>query len=557
MSCTICGEPGHYSPTCPLLQNEVCKESNVKWRGVCGRCGKHGHYSPTCPSRKTFCRAFAGICSACGEEGHYSPTCPKVQKRKEEVAEALAQAALSSQFSCGTCCKSLSSINALRYHLENDVCKEADVKPGGAGSTRREHGHDRQPVCSICGEHGHYSPTCPKASQSTAGTCSTCGGVGHYSPTCPQVQKKRKQIADSLEQAKLTSQFDCGICRTSLNSISALRYHLENDVCKDSDYLKGGRVCSSCGEHGHYSPTCPNVSESCPAFAGTCGACGKEGHYRPTCPQLQKTKQKIDVALARAQSSMRFDCDTCGRSLNSAQALRYHLEKGVCQGPDAKLEHLDCLEALESTEFGKNVRPGLKNNKPDARTPLKDFALTLGVVKSMGRGIRASKATRLHEGLARNICNEIRRRRPDFPFTSIQVNKNSTSKLHVDSSNAGPSLIHGLGEYRGGELYVDGRGLLDVWNKWVEFDGNVPHFTNVFTGRRYTLIFFVHQSYQLLRKIDKQYLQRLGFNFPKHVMTKGEYGTKESRLSNARKRVPKELRYAMGPKRQCRRTEDP
>jgi len=305
-----------------------------------------------------------------------------------------------------------------------------------------------------------------------------------------------------------------------LQSAAALRYHLENGVCKSPE---------------------PRLEH-------------REGHHSPTCPPLQRKRKRIANALEQAKSNSSFDCDICGKPLQSAAALRYHLENGVCKSLEPRLEHrhlehVSCLEALEETKFVKNIRPALKSHRQQARTPRKDLAITLGVVKAMGRGIRASKMTRSHEGLAKNICSLIRHRRPNFPFTSVQVNKNSTSKLHVDSSNAGPSLIHGLGDYHGGELYVDKRGLLDVRNKWVEFDGNIPHFTNVFTGRRYTLIFFVHQSYALLPATDRGYLENLGFNFPKDVMIKGEYATRQVRIDEARKRVPKELQYAMGPKR--------
>ena len=41
---------------------------------------------------------------------------------------------------------------------------------------------------------------------------------------------------------------------------------------------------------------------------------------------------------------------------------------------------------------------------------------------------------------------------PGFAFTSIQVNKNYRSALHVDRNNLGKSMIVGLGDYSKGEL---------------------------------------------------------------------------------------------------------
>jgi hypothetical protein len=103
---------------------------------------------------------------------------------------------------------------------------------------------------------------------------------------------------------------------------------------------------------------------------------------------------------------------------------------------------------------------------------------------------------------------------PDFKFTSIQVNKNSTSKLHVDGANLGPSMIVGVGDcmyLRGmtcgflmvnfgltrnnllfavtatdedGGLWTQPDGELDCRHSWQEFDGNLPHCTLPFTGAR-------------------------------------------------------------------------
>ena len=81
-----------------------------------------------------------------------------------------------------------------------------------------------------------------------------------------------------------------------------------------------------------------------------------------------------------------------------------------------------------------------------------------------------------------------------FEFTSIQVNKNYASALHVDGNNNGASKIIGLGDFSGGGLWASGKGALDCRNKWHEFDGNLPHCTLPFTGTRYTLIYFVQVS---------------------------------------------------------------
>ena len=41
-----------------------------------------------------------------------------------------------------------------------------------------------------------------------------------------------------------------------------------------------------------------------------------------------------------------------------------------------------------------------------------------------------------------------------FRFTSIQVNKNCSSRVHCDCNNRGQSCIVGLGNYSGGKLWT-------------------------------------------------------------------------------------------------------
>jgi hypothetical protein len=131
----------------------------------------------------------------------------------------------------------------------------------------------------------------------------------------------------------------------------------------------------------------------------------------------------------------------------------------------------------------------------------------LGVVKAYGRGARSSKATHLREPLLRLLCKTVHEVHPGFAFTSIQVNKNYASMLHVDASNLGPSLAINLGAYSGGELHIDGMGKLDVHNRWQLFDGNLPHLTCPFEGERYCAIFFSSQSYGLASADNSGYLR--------------------------------------------------
>jgi hypothetical protein len=51
-------------------------------------------------------------------------------------------------------------------------------------------------------------------------------------------------------------------------------------------------------------------------------------------------------------------------------------------------------------------------------------------------------------------------------------------------------MIVGLGDYTGGELYVEGE-LFDMRFKPIEFDGwKLRHWTNQFQGERFSLVWF-------------------------------------------------------------------
>ena len=69
-----------------------------------------------------------------------------------------------------------------------------------------------------------------------------------------------------------------------------------------------------------------------------------------------------------------------------------------------------------------------------------------------------------------------------FKFTSIQLNHNFASALHVDDYNSGPSYIVGLGTYEGGELWTLEHGPLDCHHRFCHYDGTEPHATLPFTG---------------------------------------------------------------------------
>lgn len=104
------------------------------------------------------------------------------------------------------------------------------------------------------------------------------------------------------------------------------------------------------------------------------------------------------------------------------------------------------------------------------------------------------RGNRLFPALARAAFELEAALLPDRPpSTTIAVNRNAQFKPHVDSgAGAGQSksLIVGLGDYKRGELVVEGEEVNIRYNP-LEFNGwTQRHWTRPFTGERYSLVWF-------------------------------------------------------------------
>jgi hypothetical protein len=161
--------------------------------------------------------------------------------------------------------------------------------------------------------------------------------------------------------------------------------------------------------------------------------------------------------------------------------------------------------------------------------------MCIGVVGGRSNGIITSSFARLRPNLSETLVKFAKKYVPDFPFTSIQVNKNYLSALHVDKNNLGPSYIVGIGDYEEGGLWVQTHGEVNCKHRWQLFDGNIPHLTLPYTGTRYTLIYFSQQSFKLLGKVGnnrshRDIMMRLGFPFPNRNARKKQYKPFKLRL---------------------------
>ena len=148
----------------------------------------------------------------------------------------------------------------------------------------------------------------------------------------------------------------------------------------------------------------------------------------------------------------------------------------------------EILTLLEETKFPTN-----KSRKNVSDSKLNCFVLGDVAYRRYinGKLIGPSRHTKKYPQLFEKLNEFIKEVDPDFQFTSIQVNKNVLCKPHIDDNNAGLSYIIGLGDYTDGELVIESE-KYDIKNKWKLFDGHKLHWTEPFTGNRYSLIYFVH-----------------------------------------------------------------
>ena len=169
-------------------------------------------------------------------------------------------------------------------------------------------------------------------------------------------------------------------------------------------------------------------------------------------------------------------------------------------------------------------------------------AFPLGLVVDRATGPMISRFTRLHPEFTAKLNKLMKLVRPSFHFTTIQLNCNYDSALHVDANNAGPSAIVGLGDYEGGELWQfdpdqgtipmvvpnvmrgwasrarPGEEILvisrNIHHQFCFFDGCCPHMTLPSKGTRFSIVYFVSNRWERLSSSLVQELRDLRFKVP-------------------------------------------
>ena len=94
-------------------------------------------------------------------------------------------------------------------------------------------------------------------------------------------------------------------------------------------------------------------------------------------------------------------------------------------------------------------------NRKKASNNGKCLTMTFGRTGLSSRSWDSAKNKRFPE-LHKSLIKLADTLDPGFVFTSITVNKNFQTYPHYDSNNVGNSMIIALGDYKGGNLNIEG-----------------------------------------------------------------------------------------------------
>lgn len=155
------------------------------------------------------------------------------------------------------------------------------------------------------------------------------------------------------------------------------------------------------------------------------------------------------------------------------------------------------LEELENTKFPLNSSRKNVSNKSTTSFAMGDVNYR-GQKKLDGKTRGPCKYNEKFPELFKLLKKLIKLWKPNFKYTTIQVNKNVISLPHIDKNNVGPSYGIALGDFTGvgtatsgGDLVVEGKEFC-IKNKFKKFNGTLGHWITPFKGTRYSLIYFTH-----------------------------------------------------------------
>lgn len=168
------------------------------------------------------------------------------------------------------------------------------------------------------------------------------------------------------------------------------------------------------------------------------------------------------------------------------------------------------LECLNKTKFGVNRgRPNVSGVDEELSRRYTENSnwgkkimgnpcqsITLGLIRKRNR--KKEEPRELTVATEKNLdlfslCKKyIQQISPDFYYTTICINKNLVCRPHKDAKNDSPSLIVGLGDYEGGDLFIDGEKHNIRYNPIIFNGYKQEHWNNEITsGTKYSIIYYV------------------------------------------------------------------
>eukprot|EP00971_Amphidinium_carterae_P050774 999873-Amphidinium_carterae.1 len=151
--------------------------------------------------------------------------------------------------------------------------------------------------------------------------------------------------------------------------------------------------------------------------------------------------------------------------------------------------------------------------------------MLLGAFTGQGAGV--SSRSHRHQDLLTLIHEAAAMRTDQSPYSSVMVSQGLRALPHRDCRNEGLNHLLVLGDYVGGELWVqsdDGAHFMEVEGEcvpakdvskhggWVSFDAAQYHEVRPFEGMRLSVALFMCKGLYRLQKEDWQQLGILGFD---------------------------------------------
>ena len=183
---------------------------------------------------------------------------------------------------------------------------------------------------------------------------------------------------------------------------------------------------------------------------------------------------------------LKTDCEKLTEALDKIKFYR-GTERRTGAFKDAKCNDKDGGSMLFGTTW-KGFLKYDKDGKMVKRTP------------ADVKGLYFTKCRDLYPELAEVLKEFADKHLGDFEYTQVQLNKNFQSPPHFDNKNIGESYIVGLGDYKGGRLFIKQPSPFtddfmirkeDIRHKVLNFNGSkYEHWVENYTGTRYSVVFF-------------------------------------------------------------------